>query len=71
MTFFMKGVSIRHITVDNADTSITFACWYGRKHPGPGGKLLKDGQSKSKVYQKRVCCSQNASNTLKIQEMVS
>ena len=35
----------------------------------PSGKLLKHGQSKSKVFQKPVCCSQNSYNVLRIKEM--
>ena len=45
----MKSVCIRQIRVDNVKTSIKYACWYGRKHPDPSGKLLKYGQSKSNV----------------------
>ena len=35
----------------------------------PSGKLLKHGQSKSKVFQNPVCCSQNSYNVLRIKEM--
>ena len=49
----MQSVCIRQSTVDTANMSITYACWYGHKHPDPSGKLLKHGQ-KSKVYQNRI-----------------
>ena len=62
-------VSVK-LQVDNAKTSITYACWYGRIHSDPSGKLLKQGQSKSKVYQKLICSSQNSWNMLIIQETV-
>ena len=45
----MKAVCIHQITVGNANTLITYVCWYGREHPDPNGKVLKHGQSKSKT----------------------
>ena len=66
----MKTVSIRQITEDNANTSISYA-GMGVNILTPSGKLLKHGQSKSKVFQNPVCFTQISWNILAVQEMVS